>query len=102
MYLTHETGQPATPVHVRLGHDRRWFVEFTTDNGREVLKCMVNFKTKMVWDHTARRLYDFEGRPHEFEAQLSEDEDEEDLFDGDLDDVEETDDDESDDEDSLV
>jgi hypothetical protein len=108
MYLTHETGQPATPVHVRLGHDRRWFLEFTTDNGREVLKCMVNFKTKMVWDHNARRLYDFEGRPHEFEAQLSEDSvDEGDLFDGDLDDVEETDveetdDEESDDDDSLV
>jgi hypothetical protein len=73
MYLTHETGQPLTPVHVRLGHDRRWFLEYTTDTGRDVFKCMVNYKTKMVWDHGGRRLYDFEGRHYELEARVSED-----------------------------
>ena len=76
IYLTHEVGQPLTPVHVRLGHDRRWYLEYTTDTGREVLNCMVNFKTKMVWDHNARRLYDFEGRSYELESQLSDDSEE--------------------------
>lgn len=75
IYLAHEVG-PLTPVHARLGHDRRWYVEYTTDTGREVLNCMVNFKTKMVWDHHARRLYDFEGRSYEMESQLSEDSEE--------------------------
>ena len=51
MYLSHETGRPLTPVHARLGHDRRWFLEYTTDTGRDVLKCVVNYKTKMVPDH---------------------------------------------------
>ena len=62
MYLSHETRMPVTPVHVRLEHNRRWYMDFTTPAGREILRCMVNYKTKMVWDHSAKKLYDFEGR----------------------------------------
>jgi hypothetical protein len=29
---------------------------------------MVNYKTKMVWDHMHKQLYDFEGQPYEFAA----------------------------------
>jgi len=67
MYLSHETQMPLTPVHVRLEHDRRWYMEFTTA-GREVLRCMVNYNTKMVWDHSAKRLYDFEGRQYHLDG----------------------------------
>lgn len=84
MYLTHETGQPLTPVHARLGHDRRWFLEYTDDTRRDVLKCMVNYKTKMVWDHAGRRLYDFEGRHHEVASQASTPSEEEDDMDDDF------------------
>jgi hypothetical protein len=68
MYLTQEYGQPLTPVHARLGHDRRWYMEYRNEVGQEVMKCMVNYKTKMVWDHLVRRLYDFEGRQYQFEG----------------------------------
>lgn len=33
-----------------------------------VIQCMVNYKTKMVWDHMHKQLYDFEGQPYEFAA----------------------------------
>lgn len=79
MYLTNELGQPVTPVHVRLGHDRRWYLEYTTGTGRDVLNCMVNFKTKMVWDNNARRLYDFEGQRYELESQVVSEDSEEDT-----------------------
>jgi len=66
MYLTHESGQPITPVHARLGHDRRWYMEYKDEVGRIVLQCLVNYKTNMVWDHMRRQLYDFEGQQYEF------------------------------------
>ena len=68
MYLTHEAGEPVTPVHLRLGHDRRWYFEYLDDSGRMVIQCMVNYKTKMVWDHIHKQLYDFERQPYEFAA----------------------------------
>lgn len=64
IYLTREYGSPLTSVHMRLGHERRWYIEFRNEIGQEVVKCMVNYKTKMVWDHLARKLYDFEGQQY--------------------------------------
>jgi len=58
-----------TSVHARLGHDRRWYMEYWDTMGRIVLQCMVNYKTKMVWDHLLRQLYDFEGQQYEFAAE---------------------------------
>lgn len=66
MYIGHETGQPTTPVHARLGHDRRWYIEYLDARGGIVLQCLVNYKTKMVWDHLLRKLYNFEGQQYEF------------------------------------
>jgi hypothetical protein len=66
MYLTHETRMPVTPVHVRLEHDRRWFIQLKSPHeDANGLRCMVNYKTKMVWDHDSKRLYDFEGRQYD-------------------------------------
>jgi hypothetical protein len=69
MYLTHEAREPVTSVHVRLGHDRRWYLEHLDASGRIIIQCMVNYKTKMVWDHMRKQLYDFEGQQYEFAAE---------------------------------
>lgn len=82
MYLSQEYGLPIDPVHERLGHDRRWYIEVVNDAGYMVVKCMINYDSKMVWDHLGRRLYDFEGRQFQFpvgtdgEEQQYDDEDE--------------------------
>jgi hypothetical protein len=65
VWLAHESGGP-TPVHQRLGHERRWFIEYTNAAGIEVLKCTVNYSTKTVWDHKEDKMYDFEGRLYQF------------------------------------
>lgn len=82
MYLSNEYRLPFDPVHERLGHERRWFIEVLNDLGNVVVKCMVNYETKMVWDHLGRRLFNFEGHqliiPHgDEDREESEDEDDE-------------------------
>ena len=91
MYLAREAGEPVTPVHLRLGHEQRWYMEHRDEVGRIVLQCMVNYKTKMVFDHLHRQLYNFEGQLYEFV------EDEEDLDSEDDDSDTVGDDDDSDD-----
>jgi len=66
MYLTQESGMPLDPVHDRLGHGRRWYIEVLDDAGQIVVMCMINYETQMVWDHLGRRLYNFEGRQYYF------------------------------------
>jgi hypothetical protein len=73
IYLANESG-PTSDVHTRLGHERRWYIDYTEDTGRVLLRCMVNYQTKMVWDNTTKRLYDFEGRLYEFQARATDNE----------------------------
>jgi hypothetical protein len=77
IYLTQECGQPLSSVHTRLGNEKRWYLEYRNERGVETLKCMVNYETKMVWDHLERKLYDFEGRQYQF-GNSEDEEDEED------------------------
>ena len=72
IYLTREFGHHLSDVHLRLGHDRRWYMEYDNGVGRPSLKCMVNYKTRMVWDNLQQKLYDFEGRQYEFQGMESE------------------------------
>jgi hypothetical protein len=72
-YLTHESGHMVSSVHTRLGHERRWYMEYATASGRQTLRCLVNFGTKMVWDNDGRGLYDFDGRRYAFEGHGSDD-----------------------------
>jgi hypothetical protein len=65
MYLTHEAGHLVSSVHTRLGNERRWYVE-VIGSGRQRLKCLINFGTKMVWDNLVEALYDFDGRLYRF------------------------------------
>ena len=76
-YLTYEGGLPMTDVHLRLGNERKWFVEFETPGG-DGFMCLVNFSRGMVWDHTNQHLLTFDGRPIVFE---DDDEDEEEFVD---------------------
>ena len=87
MYLTQESGMPLDPVHDRLGHGRRWYIEVLDDAGQIVVMCMINYETQMIWDHLGRRLYNFEGHQYYFpvpaeeeEEGSSTDEDESDLL----------------------
>jgi hypothetical protein len=74
-YLAHET-EGSTPVHQRLGNTRRWYFEYT---GGSILRCMVNYNTKMIWDDKGHQIYDFEGAQYIYEdgtdPGLEEDED---------------------------
>jgi hypothetical protein len=65
LYLAREMGVPNDPVHMRLGHDRRWYLTFRDSS------FMVNYETKMVYDLVRNRLFDFTGS--EFEAETSDD-----------------------------
>jgi hypothetical protein len=97
IYLASETG-PSADVHARLGHERRWYFDFVDGlDGRAVLRCMVNYETKRVWDNTAKKLYDFDGRQYDIEYQ-GPIEEEEDQNEEDVDDVDEDDEDSSDEE----
>jgi len=62
-YLAYET-EGSTPVHQRLGNTRRWYIEYT---GGSILRCLVNYGTKMIWDDEADRIYDFEGAQYMYE-----------------------------------
>lgn len=76
LYLAHEMAQPFTPVHSRLGHERRWVISYADNHTVDVLYCMVNYKTKMVWDHLEKRLYDFDGQQYAFPGSDSDAEEE--------------------------
>jgi hypothetical protein len=65
-YFAYESQDPLTPTHTRLGHERRWYIEYTTDEGRRVMNCMVNYKSKMIWNQMTGRVCDFEGRLYHF------------------------------------
>jgi len=78
-------------VHQRLGHERRWFIEYTNASGIEVLKCTVNYSTKTVWDHKEDKMYDFEGRLYQF-PDFDEPSDDEESSEGEEHEAEESDD----------
>jgi len=61
MYLGYESGLPVTDVHLRLGNERKWYMECEFPNG-ECLKCLVNYERGLVWDHYCERLLTFDGR----------------------------------------
>jgi hypothetical protein len=92
MYLSNEYRLPVDSVHERLGHERRWYIEVLNDMGNVVVKCMVNYESKMVWDHLGRRLFNFEGHqlilPHgaDEDREEAEDDDDETEMDEDEDD----------------
>jgi hypothetical protein len=79
-YFAHESQGPLTPIHTRLGHERRWYIEYTTDGGRQVMNCMVNYKSKMIWNQMTKKVYDFEGRLYDF-GPPDDDEEPEDVWD---------------------
>jgi hypothetical protein len=84
IYLTHEYGHPLGPVHERLGHERRWFLQYMDDIGlahRQKISVMVNYKTGMIWNHSEKKLIDFQGQEYQFQALEDEDEDEDDSED---------------------
>jgi len=60
-YLGFESGLPVTDVHVRLGNERKWYMEYEFPNG-DSLKCLVNYERGMVWDHVGQHLLTFNGR----------------------------------------
>lgn len=95
IYLAHESGQiryPGfaegiiEPVQARLGHQRRWYIEYVSEHGTHTLECLVNFELKVVWDNLDRRLYDFEGRQFDNFEDLPESATEDELESGDSED----------------
>jgi hypothetical protein len=74
-YLNYESGQirnpslpegTIDPVQARLGHRRRWYIEYVTAHGTHSLRCLVNFETHLVWDNIEGQLYGFDGRQYNF------------------------------------
>jgi hypothetical protein len=74
-YLSYESGQirnpslpegAIDPVQARLGHRRRWYIEYVAGNGTHTLKCLVNFETQLVLDNIEGQLYGFDGRQYTF------------------------------------
>lgn len=99
-YLSYESGQirnpslpegEIDPVQARLGHQRRWFIEYAADHGTHTLKCLVNFETHLVWDNIEGQLYGFDGRQYNFNdlPESATDDDSDDSGNGDNDSAEE-------------
>ena len=82
MYLTQEYGHPLGPVHERIGHERRWFLkyrDYVIGRGyRQKIGLVVNYETKMIWDHFEQKVIDFQGQEYRFQAEEDDDDDDDD------------------------
>lgn len=97
MYLVREYGHALGPVHERLGHERRWFLEYWDDIGpghRPKFSLMVNYKTKLIWNHSEKKLMDFQGQQYQFYVDEDEEDEEGEGEDSDLEDDENEDEEE--------